>query len=177
VKREGPQTFLTLDLVVVCILFSYFSKKMFQQHILLLLLVLVPTLYIVEAGTNQCLSSSPAWQKTPAPTVAPTGLPQMKPDICTSGWDVFDGRCYLYSLGPNAPLSGGPTLPGTYTTQTWPNSQTICDYYGANLASVHTLRENCFIYQSITPKPTLQTGTGIKNNNYGNTCCERGVAW
>ncbi|KAH9247360.1 hypothetical protein BASA81_015077 [Batrachochytrium salamandrivorans] len=79
-----------------------------------------------------------------APTLSPTGLIQMVPDVCESGFEPFDGRCYAYSLGAfGAPVNvSGLNRPQALN---WAAAEAMCQTFSADayfggatlLASTH----------------------------------------
>lgn len=97
------------------------------------------------------------------------GLIQRPPDVCQYGWQAFDGRCFAYSLGTfGARTTATPPGLGEASVTTWANAEAICAkavysadafYGGSHLASVHTLRENCFLHEIIAGHPMFQVPT------------------
>ena len=68
--------------------------------------------------------------------------------MCPSGWERYDGRCWLFSQ--SAAFSGSRTLLFT-------DAQSYCATQSAALATIFTPRENCYL------------GYGIPGNA-GNGC-------
>ncbi len=60
---------------------------------------------------------------------------------CPSGWQLFEGRCYLL----------------VESSATWADAEKDCNYKGGHLASVHSDDENSFI-QSLNSSAYLWIG-------------------
>jgi hypothetical protein len=69
--------------------------------------------------------------------VPPPTTPTHVEGICPPGWTSWGSDCYAFSANNNDKVD------------TSDNAQLKCNQLGGNLASIHTMAENQFIYESL----------------------------
>jgi hypothetical protein len=145
-------------------------SRMFAVTLLLVFVIgfldilLVHAYLLPPTNTKYCSPDYPAYARTPPPTVAPTGLVQQLPSVCTSGFTAFNGRCFISSYKIHELSSGYPS------TALWTAADTYCQSFGnAHLASVFTSTEACFIHEQLPG-----SGSIVGCTNMGNKGCHIG---